>query len=88
MRMTLDIDDDALTKAAKLTGAREKTAIVRMELEALIALESSKRLAELGDTEKCLRAIPRGVYPSPWFWLTPLYESTIYGLLRHCWRTC
>ncbi|HIO69089.1 MAG TPA: type II toxin-antitoxin system VapB family antitoxin, partial [Nitrospirales bacterium] len=37
----------------------EKTSLVRMGLEALIALESSKRLAELGGTEKRLRTIPR-----------------------------
>ncbi|HIB53882.1 MAG TPA: type II toxin-antitoxin system VapB family antitoxin [Nitrospirales bacterium] len=59
MRTTLNIDDDTLAKAAKLTGVREKTSLVRMGLEALIALESSKRLAELGGTEKRLRTIPR-----------------------------
>jgi hypothetical protein len=40
-------------------SVKEKTALVRMGLEALIARESSKRLAELGATEKSLRAIPR-----------------------------
>ena len=59
MRTTLNIDDDTLAKAAKLTGVREKTALVRLGLEALIALESSKRLADLGGTEKRLRTIPR-----------------------------
>ncbi len=59
MRTTLNIDDDTLAKAAKLTGVREKTSLVRMGLEALITIESSKRLAELGGTEKRLRTIPR-----------------------------
>lgn len=59
MRTTLNIDDETLAKAAKLTGVREKTSLVRLGLEALIALESSKRLAELGGTEKRLRPIPR-----------------------------
>jgi Arc/MetJ family transcription regulator len=59
MRTTLNIDDAALKKAAKLTGVKEKTALVHMGLEALISLESAKRLADLGGTEKRLRAIPR-----------------------------
>jgi len=59
MRTTLNIDDEALKKASELTGIREKTALVRLGLEALIALESSKRLAKLGGTEKDLLPIPR-----------------------------
>lgn len=59
MRTTLNIDDEALKKASELTGIREKTALVRLGLEALIALESSKRLAKLSGTEKDLRPIPR-----------------------------
>ncbi len=55
----MNIDDEALKKASELTGVREKTALVRLGLEALIALESSKRLAKLGGTEKDLRPIPR-----------------------------
>jgi Arc/MetJ family transcription regulator len=59
MRTTLNIDDDVLEKASRLTGITEKTALVRLGLEALIARESSKRLAQLGGTEKDLRLIPR-----------------------------
>ena len=59
MRTTLNIDDDVLEKASRLTGVKEKTALVRLGLEALIARESSKRLAKLGGTEKDLRPIPR-----------------------------
>jgi Arc/MetJ family transcription regulator len=59
MRTTLNIDDDVLEKASRLTGIKEKTALVRLGLEALIARESSKRLARLGGTEKDLRPIPR-----------------------------
>ncbi len=59
MRTTLNIHDETLKRAAELTGVKEKTALVRMGLEALIARESSKRLAELGATERELRAIPR-----------------------------
>ncbi len=59
MRTTLNIEDALLEKAAQLSGVKEKTALVRLGLEALISRESSKRLAELGGTEKRLRSIPR-----------------------------
>jgi Arc/MetJ family transcription regulator len=59
MRTTLNIDDDILKKASELTGVKEKTSLVRLGLEALIARESSRRLADLGGTEKDLRPIPR-----------------------------
>ena len=59
MRTTLNIDDETLKKAAELTGVKEKTSLVRMGLEALISRESAKRLADLGGTEKRLRANPR-----------------------------
>lgn len=59
MRTTLNIDDQILKKAAKLTGISEKTALVKLGLEALIAQESAKRLAVLGGSEKDLKYIPR-----------------------------
>lgn len=59
MRTTLNIDDDMLRRAAQITGVKEKTALVRMGLESLIAQESRKRLAALGGTEKGLKPIPR-----------------------------
>jgi Arc/MetJ family transcription regulator len=59
MRTTLNIDDKILKKASRLTGVKEKTALVRLGLEALIASESSRRLARLGGTEKKLEPIPR-----------------------------
>ncbi len=59
MRTTLNIEDELLDRAAKLTGVREKTSLVRLGLEALIARESGRRLAKLGGTEKKLKMIPR-----------------------------
>jgi len=59
MRITLNIDDAVLKKAARLTRVREKTSLVRMGLEALVSLESAKRLADLGGTAKKLRPIRR-----------------------------
>lgn len=59
MRTTLNIDDGLIQKASKMTGINEKTALVRLGLEALIAKESGKRLAKLGGSEKQLKTIPR-----------------------------
>lgn len=59
MRTTINIEDELLNKATKLTGIREKTLLVRLGLEALIAGESAKRLAKLSGTEKKLEIIPR-----------------------------
>ena len=59
MRTTLNIEDELLHKAARLTGIEEKTSLVRLGLEALIARESGKRLAKLGGTEKKLVRIRR-----------------------------
>jgi Arc/MetJ family transcription regulator len=59
MRTTLIIDDQLLARASELTGIKEKTALVRMGLEYLIARESAKRLAKLGGTAKDLKPIPR-----------------------------
>ncbi len=56
MRTTLNIDEDLLLKASRLTGVREKTSLVRLGLEALIARESGRRLARLGGAEKKLKA--------------------------------
>ena len=59
MRTTLNIEDELLKKASKLTGIKEKTSLVKLGLETLIAMESSKRLAKLGGTEKKLTVAPR-----------------------------
>lgn len=59
MRTTLNIDDQILKRVTDMTGIKEKTALVRMGLEALLSQESAKRLAHLGGTEKHLKPIPR-----------------------------
>ena len=59
MRTTLNIEDELIQRAARLTGIAEKTALVRLGLEALIAAASAKRLARLGGSEKKLSPIPR-----------------------------
>jgi Arc/MetJ family transcription regulator len=59
MRTTLNIEDALLERASELTGIKEKTRLVKLGLEALIAKESARRLAKLGGTEKQLKAVPR-----------------------------
>jgi len=59
MRTTLNIEDELIKKASRLTGIKEKTSLVRLGLESLIAKESSKRLAKLGGSEKDLKSVRR-----------------------------
>jgi Arc/MetJ family transcription regulator len=59
MRMTLNIDDDILRKASKLTGIKEKTSLLHAGFKALIATESARRLAKLGGLSPKLKDIPR-----------------------------
>jgi Arc/MetJ family transcription regulator len=59
MRTTININDEILEKASLLTGIKEKTNLVRRGLEALISLESSRRLAKLGASEKNVKKIKR-----------------------------
>ena len=59
MRTTLILDDDLIERARKSTGIRQKTALVRAGLEALIAREAARRLAALAGTEPALGAVPR-----------------------------
>lgn len=59
MRTTLNIDDDLLAKAHRISGLKERTAVVREGLRALIERESAKRLAKLGGTEPKLQPVPR-----------------------------
>ena len=63
MRTTLNIDDELIEKARRLTGIKEKTSLVKLGLEALVARESSARLARLGGTERALRT-PRRRRPT------------------------
>ena len=59
MRTTLALDDDLLAEAQRLTGTKEKTALVREALGALIERESARRLARLGGSEPALGDVPR-----------------------------
>jgi len=59
MRTTLNIDDQLYEEAVRLTGVKEKTALLREGLKALIQRESARRLARLGGSEPQLNEIRR-----------------------------
>jgi Arc/MetJ family transcription regulator len=56
MRTTLNIDDDTLDRARRLSGVQEKTALVHKALETLIAVEAGRRLAARGGSDRLARA--------------------------------
>jgi hypothetical protein len=64
MRTTLNIEDSLMDQASKMTGIQEKTTLVKLGLEAIIARESAKRLATLGGTEKRLNPVSRRTLPA------------------------
>ena len=59
MRTILNIDDELLTEAQRITGLNEKTALVHEGLRALIERESARRLAKLGGSEAQLKSVSR-----------------------------
>lgn len=59
MRTTMNIDDELISEAQRITGMKERTALIHEGLKALIERESARRLARLGGTEPRLKAIPR-----------------------------
>ena len=59
MRTTLNIDDDLITEAQRLTGMSSKAELVRAGLQALIERESARRLAKLGGSESQLQSVSR-----------------------------
>ena len=59
MRTTLVIDDELLERAKTLTGIKEKAALVRAGLEALVMSEAGARLASIGGPEAKGAEAPR-----------------------------
>ena len=59
MRTTLNIDDELLAEAQRVTGLKEKVALVREGLRALVERESARRLAKLGGSEPQRKPVPR-----------------------------
>ena len=59
MRTTVDLRDDLLEDARRLTGISEKTALLHAGLKLLIERESARRLAALAGRMPNLKPIPR-----------------------------
>ena len=59
MRTTVTLDDALVEHAQRLSGLRERSALVREALTALIQRESARRLARLGGSERGLSVPPR-----------------------------
>lgn len=66
MRTTLDLDEELLREAMKVTQAPTKTAVVHAGLEALVESAARKRLANLyGRIPEAEAAPRRQVEPEP-----------------------
>jgi Arc/MetJ family transcription regulator len=50
MTVTLDVDEELLRDARKLTGIKGKKALIDKALRELVQWEAGKRLAEMGGT--------------------------------------
>jgi Arc/MetJ family transcription regulator len=59
MRTTINLDERLLSEAQRVTGMKERTALIHEGLRALIERESARRLARLGGSEPQLQSIPR-----------------------------
>lgn len=59
MRTTINLDDELLDEARRITGMEGRTALIHEGLRALIERESARRLARLGGSEAQLRPVAR-----------------------------
>lgn len=59
VRTTINLDDELLEKAQRITGVKGRTALIHAGLRALIERDSARRLARLGGSEGQLRPVPR-----------------------------
>ena len=59
MRTTINLDEQLLGEAQRITGMKERTALIHAGLRALIERESARRLARLGGSEPELTPVSR-----------------------------
>ena len=64
MRTTINLDDELLEEARRITGIKGRTALIHEGLRALIERESARRLARLGGSEAQLQPVSPGVVPN------------------------
>jgi Arc/MetJ family transcription regulator len=63
VRTTLNLNDELLNKARRLSGIEERTALIHEGLRALISRESARRLARLGGSDPNAKSVPRRRLP-------------------------
>jgi Arc/MetJ family transcription regulator len=59
MRTTVNLDEQLIEQAQRVTGMQERTALIHEGLRALIARESARRLARLGGSDPGAKASVR-----------------------------
>ncbi|MFZ0790534.1 MAG: type II toxin-antitoxin system VapB family antitoxin [Chromatiaceae bacterium] len=59
MRTTVNLDQDLIEQAQRLSGLTERSALIREGLKALIERESARRLARLGGSEPQVQPVVR-----------------------------
>ena len=64
MRTTINVDEALLAEAQRLTGQKERTAVIHEGLKALIERESARRLARLGGSDRGVSAEHGGSAPA------------------------
>ncbi len=65
MRTTVTLDDELLEQAGRYTGIKERSALLREALQALVAREAARRLIALGGSQPDFQAGPRKRYFDP-----------------------
>jgi Arc/MetJ family transcription regulator len=60
MRTTVTIDDKLFAQAQAYTGIKEKSALLREAIKALVEREAARRLILLGGSDPDAEAAPRG----------------------------
>ena len=59
MRTTINLDERLIEEARRLTGLKDRAALIHEGLRALIARQSAKRLARLGGSDPRAKAARR-----------------------------
>ena len=59
MRTTLNLDEELVREAQRISGVKGRTAVIHEGLRALIERESARRLARMGGAEPALEPARR-----------------------------
>ncbi len=59
MLLTIDVDDESLTRADALTGIEDRAAVIQHALELLARFESGRQLCALGASDRDAVVAPR-----------------------------